>query len=252
MGILVETGEHSMRQWLPLTIGLFALLATPAFSQDATVELDGFRKQTADVLGAFKTWNHHMSISDDEMRTMQDFLHWEFEGPIGFVFDHQVAGTVPVYRVYKQETWSENLIDHHFFTVDKAEADRAVARLGFSDEGICCYIASTQLPGTVPLYRLYSKKRADHFYTASPHERDSAKFNDGYELEGVVGFVWEHPTVLGGKQTQQQDDRCPPDTGTHYDPDTAKQVPNAVLCDGHSLSELGARKAAKMKSLQAQ
>jgi hypothetical protein len=243
-----------MRQWLPLIFCLFGLLATPAFAQDATVELDGFRKSTNDVAGVQKNWNHHMTVSDDEMRTMREFLHWEFEGPIGFVFDHQVAGTAPLHRLYKQEGWGDTLVDHHFFTVDQTEASRAVNALGFSDEGICCYIATTQLPGTMPLYRLFNKKRIDHYYTASPHERDSAKFNDGYELEGVIGYVWEKQTVLSGKQTQGNDvDNCYyQDHGTHLNPETGQQERNITLCNGGSNADLGARKAEKMKSLQSE
>jgi serine/threonine protein kinase len=45
------------------------------------------------------------------------------------------------------------------------------------------------LASTTPLYRLYSSKQGDHFYTTSASERDRADTQDSYTYEGIACYV---------------------------------------------------------------
>lgn len=56
------------------------------------------------------------------------------EGIGAYVYNRKVAGTTELYR-----SWNPNWPDH-FFTVKKEEHDNAVKNLGFTDEGIACYV----------------------------------------------------------------------------------------------------------------
>lgn len=64
---------------------------------------------------------------------------------------------------------------------------------GATDEGPLGYLATAQIPGTVPLYRLFRSNKPNHFYTTSTAERDRAAAN-GYTIEHVAGYVWPAPT----------------------------------------------------------
>jgi hypothetical protein len=92
------------------------------------------------------------------------------------------ANYVPLYRMYGQ--------GDHFYTTNAAE-HASVSRAGaYKDEGIEGYLATTQVPGSTPLYRLIAQHGStlDHFYTASASERQSA-IQSGYRDEGVVGYI---------------------------------------------------------------
>jgi hypothetical protein len=54
------------------------------------------------------------------------------------------------------------------------------------------YIATTQLPGSTPLYRLYNPGSGDHFYASNPSDKAIA-LGGGYYLESTVGYVWLQP-----------------------------------------------------------
>ncbi|TFY50483.1 hypothetical protein EVG20_g11489, partial [Dentipellis fragilis] len=50
---------------------------------------------------------------------------------------------------------------------------------------------------SVPLYRLWNGRAADHFYTTSAAERQAAIAQDGYSDEGIA--AWVYPVqVCGG------------------------------------------------------
>lgn len=95
----------------------------------------------------------------------------------------------------------------HFYTASDGELVNA-GRLGYSYEGIAGYIfqVADNAPGhilrasgtpsgakvveaLVPLYRLFSPKGNDHFYTISKGESDNAVAKFGYQYEGIVGWV---------------------------------------------------------------
>ena len=95
-----------------------------------------------------------------------------------------MEGSVPFYRFLNNE-------GNHFFTASRAEALSAMRSYGYRSEGICCYIAPTQLPGTVPLYRLRRPGRNSvHRYLIDQYEKDRLIAADGYVNEGIAGYVW--------------------------------------------------------------
>jgi hypothetical protein len=76
-----------------------------------------------------------------------------------------------------------------FYTASVEEKGYAVG-LGFSFRAVVGYVLKTQLPGTVPVYRLF--KDHDHFLTTDEEEKGYAK-GLGYAYEGVLGYVSKMP-----------------------------------------------------------
>lgn len=118
--------------------------------------------------------------------------------------------TVPLYRlrfIYTATNTGGSNQSEHFYTANKAERDSAINNLKgytradkyaweeykatsfyFADEGSEGYLSPKEVPGTVPLYRLY-KDGPKHFYTADAAEKDKAISQYGYKLENIVGYV---------------------------------------------------------------
>ena len=63
---------------------------------------------------------------------------------------------------------------------------------GYTDQGIAAYIltSDTQAPTAIPLFRLYSSKDTDHYYTVNATERDALLSNSTYVSQGVAGYVY--------------------------------------------------------------
>lgn len=111
-----------------------------------------------------------------------------------------VAGLpVRMYRAYNP------VANFHFFTTSKAQFDNAV-NAGYRDEttGRTGYsVFSTQVAGSVPLYRVYNMQRGFHYYTADPVERQilvnmvpitSESFGRiGWRNEGIEGYIYTTP-----------------------------------------------------------
>jgi len=74
-------------------------------------------------------------------------------------------------------------------TPEPWERDRAVANLGYVNEGFACHVFPVAGAGTAPLLRAFSPGSGDHFYTTSVAERDRAVANLGYVNEGVACHV---------------------------------------------------------------
>jgi hypothetical protein len=123
----------------------------------------------------------------------------------------QTVQTVPLYRLFYEDFQAGNTNggsqSEHFYTANKAERDsllknfdRSTAGGGgffsydsfgnqhFLDEGIEGYLSPKQVPGTVPLYRLY-KDPMKHYYTANATEKDKAISQSGYRFLDIVGYV---------------------------------------------------------------
>ena len=99
---------------------------------------------------------------------------------------------VPVYRF-----WSP-VYQAHFFTTDVAERDAINARWSniWTYEGPRYTAFSTQVAGTIPLYRFWSARLNGHFYTADVSERDAviARWPDTWSYEGVAYYVYPNTT----------------------------------------------------------
>jgi len=145
---------------------------------------------------------------------------WENEGIVCHVANgpNHVMQTTAVYQLAKSDDFGV----HYFYTNRSAEADTAAAD-GWTKQGIGFHVSPTQVPGTVPLYRLYKpvvpEKQKDkswldkigefisgpefteagaevlqdaHFYTIRKDELSIAR-KSGFNLEGRIGYVWETP-----------------------------------------------------------
>ncbi|MGC5169265.1 hypothetical protein ACLQ2Q_01295 [Microbacterium sp. DT81.1] len=97
-------------------------------------------------------------------------------------------GAVPVYRFYS------DVYKGHFFTTSASERDMIIARWPtiWTYEGPRYNAFTTQVPGTVPLYRFWSEQYHGHFYTSSAAERDHviATWPDVWTSEGIAYYVY--------------------------------------------------------------
>lgn len=98
-----------------------------------------------------------------------------------YLYSAANAGLVPFYRC------SLGNGSHLYTTSSTCEGAG-----GATNEGSMGYIATSQVCGSVPLYRLYDATNGDHFYTTSSSEAASAE-GGGYATEGIAGYVWTAP-----------------------------------------------------------
>jgi hypothetical protein len=90
---------------------------------------------------------------------------------------------VPLHRY-----WNPAVGDH-FYTTNLGEL--GTGRLGYTYEGIQCYVLPKESPGSVPLHRYWNPKNADHFYTTNFKELGNGRF--GYNYEGIQCHVYPSP-----------------------------------------------------------
>lgn len=99
------------------------------------------------------------------------------------------TGTLPLYRFYKGGVASD-----HFYTTSQADID-TVYSLGFSFERVEGYLFTTQIAGTLPMYRLSrcvvvnNACDLEHRYTISENARQSL-VNAGWGLDRVEGYAF--------------------------------------------------------------
>jgi hypothetical protein len=110
---------------------------------------------------------------------------WYFEGIQAYVCDTQLPNTVPLYRFSKSKTifLGPTYFDH-YYTLDKSSGDKN----GYSYEGIQCYVFSSPLNNTVPLYQYYRSSNIDHFYTTDYNELGAGAM--GWSLNGPSCYVF--------------------------------------------------------------
>jgi len=99
-----------------------------------------------------------------------------------------VAAEVPIFRFYSPAYRG------HFYTASADERDMIRARWPdvWNYEGSAYTAFTTQVPGTVPLFRFWSAEYAGHFYTAHAGERDEVirRWPDVWSYEGVAYYVY--------------------------------------------------------------
>jgi len=110
--------------------------------------------------------------------------------------DYDNAPKLPLYYLVNHVKWDAFIAYTKFdqddlFTTDLEEKGKAEG-MGFEFQRVAAYILKDQLPGTVPLYRLYHSHNShgsmDHFMTIDLEEKGKAQAI-GYELDGVLGYV---------------------------------------------------------------
>jgi hypothetical protein len=122
----------------------------------------------------------------------------------------------------------------HFYTVSKTEQDNAVTNLGYSDEGIACYVYDPSAPVRAnrgALYRMFLPRTGDHFYTTSLAERVNAINNIGYRDEGVIGDVFFAQDDLGTVALYRA---YAPSNGDHFYTTSKPEHDNAVANLGYN------------------
>ncbi len=95
------------------------------------------------------------------------------------------AGGDPLFKFVLQDS---TRLDH-LYTTDWNNEGMSAQAAGYVDYGPVGRCFSTQQPGTIPLYRLYSRVAVDHFYTTSAAEAGSAQ-SVGYAYEGIACYVY--------------------------------------------------------------
>ena len=103
------------------------------------------------------------------------------------------SGLTALYRYWKPA------ISDHFYTTNIAEigtsASGLVGHHGYTSEGIQCLLYTSQVPGTVPLYRYWNGAN-DHLYTTNANEIGTTTpgvlGNHGHTSEGIAGYCFPH------------------------------------------------------------
>lgn len=140
---------------------------------------------------------------------------------VGFVESTSQANTAEFKRYWKGAPQTD-----HFYTTSSAEAN-GVIKAGWVWEPTYSagYLYTTQVPGSVPLYRL-NKFTAEldgmHYYTASVAEVASMKAS-GFTLDGIAGYIYGAPTptvpggvILGRRCSPQGAQNCGGDAWRNY------------------------------------
>ncbi len=112
------------------------------------------------------------------------------------------AGSVPVYRF-----WSEQY-KAHFYTTSVEERDKVIRTWPkqWSYEGPRFNAYTSQVAGTVPVYRFWSEYKKAHFYTTSAAERDDVqkRWPDIWAYEGIAYYAYPAEADTAGTLTVER------------------------------------------------
>lgn len=107
---------------------------------------------------------------------------WAFEGEVFKVFGSNAEGSTPVFRFFNKK---KNI---HFFTASETEKEELIKKAGdtWRFEGEAYNVFSAEVEGTVPVFRLFNKKKGTHLFTTSASERDKLKADKNWRDEGIA------------------------------------------------------------------
>lgn len=120
----------------------------------------------------------HLYYTDTNDQSLRNF---RADGTAGYILDRPRGGTLGLHRLVGRN-------GDYLLTTDTNDIPR-MESFGYLDQGVIGFIASEQLPGTQPLYRLVKPDGSGHFFTASPQERADT-LRRGWRDEGIAGYVW--------------------------------------------------------------
>lgn len=181
------------------------------------VTYDGTNKQTQCTgptrQNMRRFYNGFLSTGGDHFYTMdKGYVNgtngWGIENEAAwYAPTTQIPGTLNFYRMWNN---ADN-VKNHFYTTSFQELQDAAA-YGWQYEGTEGFIASSQQPGTIPLYHVYNSKVNDHVYTTDMGEIDLLrnKYEYGYYIDAsrfIAGYVWTNDgnsctttSIFGGNE----------------------------------------------------
>jgi hypothetical protein len=127
----------------------------------------------------------HFYTTDAKERADLLTAGYAAEGTEGRVWNMQVSGSTPLYRMYNNKKGDAG---RHLYTVSNVEVNAAV-RNGWVLESAIGYAYAAQAPQTVPLYRWYRANPLDWFYTLNP----ASAAKQGYVSNGIACYVLPNP-----------------------------------------------------------
>jgi hypothetical protein len=137
----------------------------------------------------FINGSHFYTASGPERDAVADNMpgQYSYDG-IAYTIDvANPANSTPLWRFYDVATGT------HFYTADAAEKARIIATLGYRYrlDGPAYNVSSTDVTGSVTVYRFFNMRNGTHFYTADPAEKASVQNNMAgtYSLDGAAFYL---------------------------------------------------------------
>jgi outer membrane biosynthesis protein TonB len=147
------------------------------------------------LLPLYRLWNpktddHFYTTCPQEAENAATKLGYNRETSPGLVAKNGAdchcnrAGFRPAYRYFRPGAKND-----HFYTMNAAEGNRAVAKLGYKREGTAFYCSTTprQCGASLSLFRFL--RHTDHFYTTNKAEEKNVLPHGG-KYEGITCYIW--------------------------------------------------------------
>lgn len=113
-------------------------------------------------------------------------------GNQGTVTYTRFGSVVPIERFFRAYNPNNG---QHFYTASEGEFDILTTTVGLSDESTGqdgFAVVTSQVTGSVPIYRAYNPNGGQHYYTLSQFELNSL-VTAGWNAEGIAGYLFTTP-----------------------------------------------------------